>query len=111
MVTFINKSSKGKRFSCTPVNVFTLVNCFVALNENLGNLWVNRCIRGKSGDSITNSSEIIEINTSVFNVAILFRVFDLFPFRINPVLGIELDGLRFLVCFIQICLCLIVDLL
>ncbi len=111
MVSLVNKSSEGKRFSCTPVNVFTLINCFVALNENLGNLWVNGCIRGECSDSITDLSESIEINTGVFNVSILFRVFDLFPFRINPVLGIKLDALRFLVCCIQFFLCLIVDLL
>ena len=100
MVTFINKSSEGKRFSCTPVNVFTLTNCFVALNENLGNLWVNRCIGGKCSDSITDLSECIEIYTSVFDVSILLRVFDLFPFRVDPVLCIELNALRFLVCCI-----------
>lgn len=67
------------------------------------------CIRRQSSDGVSDLSKIVEINASVFDVSILFRVLDFLPLGVNPVLGIKLKVLRFLVRGFKISHSLIID--
>ena len=102
MVTLIDESGEGKRLSCSPVDALSSVDSLVASLENLHDLRVEVSIGWQNSDLVSDFAHDGKINTGVFHLTVALGILDLLPLDIGPILGVELEILGLLICFLEL---------
>ena len=102
MVTFVNQSSEGESLGSSPVDTFARGNGLLTSLEDLDDLRVELAIGRQLSDLLSDRLQAIDVNTSVFDVAIFLRVLDILPIGVEPVFSFEFKVLALLISFFKL---------